>query len=178
MTNGQSFSSKTQIAFGNENGYSWWGLLYDDIQIYTDACDSPDSLSVEFIDSSSAVLSWAGSASSYNLKYGDKGSPFDSMILIENVDSNDYLVLGIDFYSDYEYYVQSSCIGSNLSKWVGPLEFGNNCPAQVVPTGTSYGWRESFLSIQILEIVGRLETLILMNILGALIVKLDLYLTL
>ncbi|MCC7521572.1 MAG: T9SS type A sorting domain-containing protein [Flavobacteriaceae bacterium] len=91
-------------------------------------CFPPSALTASGISSSGASLSWTagGSESVWNVQYGVSGFTLGSGTIVNGV-NNPNVISGLSSATNYQYYVQSDCGGSDLSAWTGPFAFTTLC---------------------------------------------------
>jgi len=112
------------IGIFGETTYYNRNICIDDIAIYeTPACPAPLYLNETDVTLVSAKLGWTerGSASNYNVVWGEAGFDFENGTVISNLSENFALLSGLTANTAYEWYVQANC--SELSTWVGPKSF-------------------------------------------------------
>ncbi|WP_298425627.1 fibronectin type III domain-containing protein [uncultured Kordia sp.] len=94
------------------------------------ACPSPSALGATNITSTSADLGWTenGTAALWNVELVDitGGGTVTGTATSTGV-TNSFNIMGLSPANDYEYYVQSDCVGGGLSSWVGPYAFTTAC---------------------------------------------------
>ncbi len=90
----------------------------------TGSCVPPSTLSAHYLDSNTTNLSWnaGGNQSTWELEYGLSGQALGQGTLINQVNSNQYLLTGLSENTSYRYYVRSRC-GTDASQWIGPFTF-------------------------------------------------------
>lgn len=110
------------------NAYSDADMFYlnlDNITVdLSPSCLAPTALNATVLSSSSASLSWTagGGESSWNIEYGPSGFT-QGTGTVENGVTNPYVLNSLAGATEYEYYVQADCGGSDTSLWVGPFTF-------------------------------------------------------
>ena len=98
------------------------------------ACEFPSDLSVTTITSTSAVVSWSGSADLYNLYY--KAASDTSWTVIENVpieDTTGYTLDELTPSTSYTCYVAAICNDGSFMNSTGTSSFTTSCSAYTVP---------------------------------------------
>src|SRR5690606_31997013 len=84
-------------------------------------CPEPTDFATTTVFSNSVVLSWNGTASSFDIEYGASGFTLGTGTTINEVTSP-YEILELDAETEYDVYVKGVCI-ANESDWVGPVSF-------------------------------------------------------
>ncbi|MVO09873.1 T9SS type A sorting domain-containing protein [Flavobacterium sp. TP390] len=97
------------------------------------SCIAPNALNASGITSSTANLNWTenGTATVWNVEYGVSGFTLGSGTTNTGV-LNGHTVTGLTPNTNYQFYVQSDCGGSQ-SSWSGPYAFRTGCAAFAVP---------------------------------------------
>jgi len=94
-------------------------------------CPAPINLTASNITPTSADLDWTevGSATQWNLEWGEAGFTQGSGTLVTGITTKPYPLTGLDPNTEYEFYVQSDCgdEARALSEWAGPLTFKTLC---------------------------------------------------
>ncbi len=110
----------------------------------TQGCPYPTELNASEITTNSAQLSWTenGTATTWNIKYGEAGFSDEQANVLTGITDNPYTLNGLSYGTNYEFYVQADCGSENVSPWQGPFQFTTNCldvftPAYVAPLTTS-----------------------------------------
>jgi hypothetical protein len=112
-------------------------------------CVTPADPTASGITANSAILSWTGTASTYNVEWGTTGFAQGTGTLVEGV-SSPYLLEGLGQATAYQFYVQAVCNG-DVSDWAGPVGFttqlavtppySQGFPTTTAPEGwTTTGW--------------------------------------
>lgn len=138
--NSQSFSSTTQIRWGQYDNYPFTGgdgLAIDDIQILEYTCPNPTNLAASNVTGSTIDLSWiSGGASAYQVAIDTlgKGTPD-----IYNVTTGaTYTVTGLEQGMTYEIFVRDSCGTGDVSFWEGPIQVTTACVGYAAPYLTNF----------------------------------------
>ena len=98
------------------------------------ACDYPSDLSVSAVTSTSAVVSWSGSADLYNIYYkaaADTGWTAIEYILAE--DTSGYTLDELTPSTSYSCYVAAVCSDGSTINSVGTSSFTTSCSAYTAP---------------------------------------------
>jgi hypothetical protein len=125
------------------------------------ACPQPSGLSA-VVTMTSANVDWTeeGSATTWNIEWGEDGYTQGSGIGSASTIVKPYEITDLSDNTAYDFYVQSSCGGSDGdSNWTGPFSFTTLCSSQISypfmegfedlvepacwseeRTGTTYGW--------------------------------------
>jgi hypothetical protein len=96
------------------------------------ACLAPTNLTSSSSDGISYDLGWteSGSATTWNIEWGNNGFTLGSGTLISGVTDNPHTITGLTPGTAYSFYVQADCAGTT-STWAGPFSFiylpGDNC---------------------------------------------------
>ena len=99
------------------------------------ACAQPTGLTVTNLTSNSADFTWTDNAgaTTWNIEYGPIGfAQGTGTMLVDNDGIPSQSVSGLDFATDYEFYVQADC-GIDQSPWTGPSPFSTPCPIAIIP---------------------------------------------
>lgn len=111
------------------------------------ACPAPINLGADYVFENSAVLNWQenGSATVWNIQYGNYGFAFGTGTIINNVTSQVYTLSGLSVSSTYSFYVQADC-GSEQSNWAGPYTFTTITPPVTNPSacGLNYSVEDGY----------------------------------
>ena len=112
------------------NNYSCTNLSYGETEDYLvdllppPTCPKPSNLGAGFETTTSTRLFWntRGYGSSWEIEYGSGNFTKGNGTTINTTDTN-YILSGLNAYSNYDYYVRSICGAGDSSKWAGPLSF-------------------------------------------------------
>ena len=132
------------IAFRASNGNSA-GFLLDDLTIdVAPFCSPITDLTISDVTGSSAQIHWnagaLGTTTEYTLEYSEAGA--DSWMTISNIDTNFYLLGGLEPSSYYDVRVMSHCEDGSNGEWVSTT-FATACLVlQDIPVGN--GTTESY----------------------------------
>ena len=120
LTPETSYEVEVQAVCGGQDGSSEWAQT-----TFTTlpACVAPTDLTIDNITTNSAVVTWTGSARSYNLKVNDQ--------TYNNVTSP-YTLSGLTPSTEYTVEVQSVCSASSTSSWSTAI-FWTACEAFNLP---------------------------------------------
>ncbi|MDX1350740.1 MAG: fibronectin type III domain-containing protein [Putridiphycobacter sp.] len=99
------------------------------------SCPYPSDLSVSNLMSDSADLEWIenGSASAWDIEYGEDGFTPTGTPTLENVADNPYTLMGLEQGTAYQFYVRADCSGGDVSDWIGPFAFTTSCSYYGLP---------------------------------------------
>ena len=141
------------VALPNDNGtvqFAFWGtdgnnddtedndVMFDNFEITNmPPCPQVYNFQSNNITSSSADLSWiaVGSETDWNIQYGSPGFNVGSGTTVTST-SNSFNLTGLTSATSYDAYVQAVCSATDVSLWVGPINFST--PALcVAPTNLS-----------------------------------------
>ncbi|WP_417859800.1 GEVED domain-containing protein [Winogradskyella sediminis] len=88
-------------------------------------CPEPTDLTATNLSLTSTELSWTenGSASEWNIQYGEAGFTLGSGTFEYNIDTNPYILSDLTSDTNYEYYVQAICSPGDESSFNGPFQF-------------------------------------------------------
>ena len=115
-----------------------WYMSIDDLSLgLAPSCVEPTGLAVSNITSSSAQVSWTGSAESYQLSYAVTG---EDDYTTTTVSGNTYTIPSLDANTNYTVEIKSIC-GSDLSD-AATTTFKTECAAIVVTDENA--WTEDF----------------------------------
>jgi len=100
-------------------------LILDDFKF---SCPKPKNLFGEFVNPTSAQLSWAqgGFETEWELEWGLKGFLPSAGTTVQINNTPGYLLNGISNSNSYDFYVRSVCATNDQSSWVGPFNFCNS----------------------------------------------------
>ena len=142
LTPETNYEVEVQAVCGGQDGSSAWAYT-----TFTTlpSCIAPTDLTITNITTSSAMVTWTGSASSYNLKVNDQ--------VYNNVNSPYYL-RNLTAATVYTVEVQSICSATSTSSWTSTnfvtefCEEANKCELTFV-LGDSYGdgWNGGYLDV-------------------------------
>ncbi len=128
---------KVRFKLSSDNGIIEEGWYIDDITIEDNSCPGiyPDSLWTQNITATTAQLKWKerGSASAWDIEYGNAGFAQGTGITITGTTSNPKTITSLVAGTDYDWYVRSSCGGGNHSDWSGPESFSTPCNPSNLP---------------------------------------------
>ena len=130
------------------------------------SCPAPSNLSANTSAAGTALLDWTGGSSpfggTFNIEWGPTGFNQGNGTIVNNINSNSYLLSGLGSLTTYDYYVQEVCGANDLSSWVGPLTFttiyfssGSECGVynlKLINTTGANGnssWGNSFAKVKI-----------------------------
>lgn len=142
-----AYTSSVYIAFHIPNGgLDGFRLYIDDICISDlPSCPDPINLNAVNILHNQADLSWTeyGSATVWDIEFGLDGFTPTGIPTDTGISSNPYTYTGLTPSTGYQYYVRSSCGGSDYSNWVGPYSFSTS-----IYTGLVYIGNTSFTNLK------------------------------
>ena len=126
------------------------------------SCPAPSNLSANTSTAGTALLDWTGGTNpfggTFNIEWGPTGFNQGNGTIINNINSNSYLLSGLGSITTYDYYVQEVCNANDLSSWVGPLTFttiyfssGSECGVYSLKLINNFGqgWGNSFAKVKI-----------------------------
>ena len=119
------------ISFKGTSVYGMTNPHVDNIIIdEAPSCPNPSAQAVSDILTTSATLSWtSGDAeSAWNVEYGAIGFTQGTGTTVAVTDTF-INITGLTAQTDYDFYVQADCGGSDVSTWVGPYTFTTLCDA-------------------------------------------------
>lgn len=92
-------------------------------------CLKPTNLTATGMTLVSAQLGWteAGTATQWNIEWGAGTFAQGTGTVINAVTANPYTLNGLTAGTNYSFYVQASCGGSDVSAWAGPFSFATLC---------------------------------------------------
>ena len=116
------------IAFRVANATSC-GYYIDDVTIdYAPSCSPVSGLDISEVTGTSALVSWEagyfGTVANYTLEYSESGQ--DNWTTVSNLDTNSYMLSGLNFSSYYDIRVKTNCEDMSESGWT-TLTFRTNC---------------------------------------------------
>ncbi len=136
---GQSFSSSTQIRWGQQDNAALTGadgFSIDDVRIEEIPCPDPSDLAVLNLVDTAATLSWLGNSSSYDVWFGSAGF-FQGSLTVggirTNVTSDSLHVDTLTPNTCYEFVVKAKCANGDSSAFVGPFFFCTPCSPFFAP---------------------------------------------
>ncbi len=80
-------------------------------------CLPPSDLAVSLITSSSANITWNSSSTEFQLEYGVQGFTIGTGTRINNINSNNYTIYGLNSNTNYQVYVRAICAPGDTSQW-------------------------------------------------------------
>ena len=115
-------------------------------------CPEPSGLTANNLSLTSTEIGWTenGTATTWNIEYGFEGFTQGTGTVVNGVNTNPYVLTGLDSDTSYDVYVQADCGGDGTSIWVGPVNFftgycesvpdpvDGNGIAETVINGTSF----------------------------------------
>lgn len=110
-------------------------MAIDDVKIEeAPPCPKPTALYSSNITSSSALIGWLSSGSTFIIEYGPDGFTQGTGMLDTSM-ANTALLTGLAPNTTYNVYVLNDCsgAGNGLSAWAGPITFTTLCTAQSTP---------------------------------------------
>ena len=78
------------------------------------SCEKPTNVEVSYTGGTSAVVSWTGDATNYNISVNGT---------VTNNVTSPYTISNLSLETTYEVMVQTKCSASNLSEWTNPVSF-------------------------------------------------------
>ena len=142
LTPETKYEVQVQSVCGGQNGSSeWTSTSFTTLP----SCVAPTDLTITNITTSSALITWSGSANSYNLKVN--GVEYNNV-------TNPYTLRNLTTATLYTVEVQSVCSASNTSSWISETfvteycEEADKCLLTFV-LGDSYGdgWNSAYIDI-------------------------------
>jgi gliding motility-associated-like protein len=106
---------------GSTSGDKW---LLDEVKI-AQQCFDPTVLSANNITSTTAVLGWTSTATSFDVQYGPQGFTLGTGTTQTNV-ANPYTATNLTPATPYQFYVRANCgtgVTATSSAWTGPFNF-------------------------------------------------------
>ncbi len=104
-------------------------------------CPDPTLLTTSYPSNTSAELGWTenGSATTWNIEWGETGFSQGSGNMITGTNNNPETITGLTPRTDYDFYVQSDCGGGTTSNWTGPHtwtqpDVGDDCTLPILGT--------------------------------------------
>ena len=118
------------------NSFNLNRWVIDNINIFSYSCPPPHELSVEDIDTESALITWdsVGEETLWDLLWGEQGfNPDNDGTLVEGLTGTTYLLDELEVFTEYDVYVRADCGEDDLSIWTGPVSFKTlaTCPAPI-----------------------------------------------
>ena len=107
-----------------------FNLLTNQVTQVANTCTKPTNLYATEITPTTAKLGWTagGSETSWNIEYGLSGFTQGNGTVVSDLTTNSYTISGLNFGTNYQFYVQADCGGTNgTSAWVGPYSFTTLC---------------------------------------------------
>ncbi len=110
----------------------------DDISLWTGpysfttlaTCPAPENLQISQITANTAFVSWqaVGAEDTWDLVFGSPGfNPNTDGTLIEDIQTSEYTLTGLDGVTSYDVYVRAFCDDNDVSIWLGPKSFTTIC---------------------------------------------------
>ncbi|MEZ5082116.1 MAG: carboxypeptidase-like regulatory domain-containing protein [Bacteroidales bacterium] len=138
--------SDTYIAFKMGTTTSYQELYIDEITIDDiPSCIKPEDMYADNMTINSAWLNWTdlNGASSWNIEYGPVGFTPTGTPTASGV-SNPHQITGLSSSTEYDFYVQTDCGGSDVSAWTGPGTFLTPCDYFSVPLNENFDASPNF----------------------------------
>lgn len=85
------------------------------------SCTTPVAIQLDSISAHTAIVSWNGSATDYQLSYAAPGVSADSGTVIDVSAAQTDTLTGLASATAYNIFVRSNCSAGEYSDWVGPL---------------------------------------------------------
>lgn len=134
-------TAHTLVRFRGVRGASFDGdMAIDDVKIEeAPPCPKPTALSATNITSSTALVGWLSSGSTFIIEYGPEGF-IQGTGMLDTAATNSVLLSGLAPNTTYDVYVINDCSGSGngLSAWAGPITFTTLC------VGVTEGYFQNF----------------------------------
>ncbi len=128
-------------------------IIFDGI---TQACPAPTNQTVTTITSTGAKLNWtSGGASKFGVEYGSTGFTQGTGTYVAVVNDEFLTISGLDFATDYDWYVHDSCGTADVSTWIGPNSFSTICGVYTPAYNQDF---TNYVPSCWTEATGRLET--------------------
>ena len=129
-----SYSGTIQVRFTiTDSGDFYDDIAIDDIAVENGpTCYEPLNVTVTSITATDATFTWNGNASSYNVEIVTAGTAPTGTPTASGV-SSPYTASNLISITDYEFYIQSDCGGSDFSTWAGPFSFTTECGVYTAP---------------------------------------------
>ncbi len=125
--------SNVRFAFIN-NSNDKYILLIDNISVVS--CAAPLDGMLVSATTTSATVSWSGSATSFDIEYGPAGFALGSGMAATSL-TNQAVISSLTNATSYDFYVRSDC-GDSESDWAGPFTFLTNCESVNVPYAENF----------------------------------------
>ena len=129
LTQSEIQSYMTNPPTANENGLAgYWNFNEGNGTISTDLSSSGINATVNGATWTSDVP--ANNQSQWNVQYGPSGFFLGYGTTLQNINSTNYSLSGLNSSTSYDYYVQAICSNGDLSYWTGPYSFATlvTCP--------------------------------------------------
>lgn len=124
---GQSFVQVRHV-FSSDGSVTREGFGIDSVYAYVPSCPAPGSLMATNIDTASVTLTWDGSVpSTYYVEWGASGFQ-QGMGTMDTVMTDSLNISGLNYGSEYCFYVAELCGAGDTSTWSGPYCFMTACP--------------------------------------------------
>lgn len=132
------------IALVHSLGSTYQYVRIDDFNYeVVPACVGPasSSLTVNSVTSSTADVSWSagGQGDFTKIEWGSIGfTPGSGTSAVVSGGTTNYTITGLNSQSDYEFYIQDSCIVGGAGIYLGPVSFTTACAALPTPHTESF----------------------------------------
>ena len=92
-------------------------------------CLKPTNIAASNLTVNSADVNWteAGTASSWDVEYGQDGFARGDGTMVSGLTSSSYSIIGLDTSTAYDVYVRADCGAGDESFWSGPMSFRTLC---------------------------------------------------
>lgn len=122
----------TGLIGGLTPGNTYVAVIWRDVQSGTadicieegPSCPEPIDLISDVLSTTSVEVGWTenGTATAWNIEYGDAAFVQGTGTLVNGITTNTYTIDNLTSLIPYEFYVQANC-GTGVSIWAGPFAF-------------------------------------------------------
>ncbi len=131
-----------QLYFSVPLGWGYVGtVVYTDMANCTPpTCPRPKNLTASNITTNTAMLNWSeqGSASTWDIEYGEFGFEGGEGIVIEGITTKPYILTGLESGTVYQFRVRSVCSDEDISIWSNRLKFTTQCEPIAIPYSENF----------------------------------------
>ena len=125
--------TSVRIAFINKSE-DMYLILVDNISVVS--CAAPIGGMLVSATTTTATVSWMGSATSFDIEYGPLGFVQGSGTTINSL-TNEATITGLVNATQYQYYIKSNC-GESSSSFAGPFTFFTTCDSTDTPYSENF----------------------------------------
>ena len=131
LYSGTDYEIKVRAVCGTDN-YSDWSNM---VTLTPISCDAPTNVQAPNVTATTAIITWAGTASQYEVRYGvDISTSTGDVVVVENTTTAS--LTGLDPETEYDVYVRAICAEGVSSDWTAKFQFTTSASSGVTYTVT------------------------------------------